>query len=255
MRVAQTPTEAPPEDVLEAEEVQERVTDAPTPEQATETETQEATAPPEAATEIVTEAEEAEEAPTLAPTSSKRPKSRPRQPVRTAEPAEEAPAETVAEAPAEAPAETPAEPETDTQAVDDAVAAAIAAEAASSAPSESTSSAPAGSLAANGPPMTAGETDALRVAVERCWNVGALSTEAQRTTISVNVTVGQDKKPVSASITLAGTNGSDAATRQAFEAARRAILRCGAQGFPLPDDKYETWRELELIFDKGRVGL
>ena len=37
--------------------------------------------------------------------------------------------------------------------------------------------------------------------------------------------------------------------------ARRAILRCGAQGFPLPDDKYETWRELELIFDKGRVGL
>ena len=38
-----------------------------------------------------------------------------------------------------------------------------------------------------GPPMTAGEKDALRVAVNACWNVGALSMEALRTTITAHL--------------------------------------------------------------------
>ncbi|MFD1809673.1 hypothetical protein ACFSHQ_21220 [Gemmobacter lanyuensis] len=97
--------------------------------------------------------------------------------------------------------------------------------------------------------MSAGEKDALRVAVERCWNVAALSTEAQRTTVSVRVKLGADKKPVATTIELAESNGSPAATRQAFEAARRAILRCGAKGFPLPDEKFDTWKDLKLVFD------
>ena len=73
--------------------------------------------------------------------------------------------------------------------------------------------------------------------------------------ISVHVDIGPDKKPIATSIKLAGSDADPAATRQAFESARRAIIRCGANGFPLPDGKEATWGQLELIFDKGRVGL
>ena len=38
-----------------------------------------------------------------------------------------------------------------------------------------------------GPPMTQGEREALRVAVQQCWNVGSLSSEALRTTVVVSV--------------------------------------------------------------------
>jgi len=76
--------------------------------------------------------------------------------------------------------------------------------------------------------MTAGEKDALRVAVNACWNVGALSMEALRTTVTVGFSVGQDGVPDAGSIALVdAAGGSDTATRQAYEAARRAIIsRC-----------------------------
>ena len=51
------------------------------------------------------------------------------------------------------------------------------------------------------------------------------------------------------------TDGSEAAARQAFEAARRAIIRCGASGFPLPAEKYEQWREMELVFNPNGMRL
>lgn len=93
------------------------------------------------------------------------------------------------------------------------------------------------------------EARELAGAIERCWNVATLSTEATRVSVVVGLTVGQDGKPVATSIRLIGASGgSDAAARQAYEAARRAILRCGSQGFPLPDEKYEVWQELELVF-------
>jgi hypothetical protein len=35
----------------------------------------------------------------------------------------------------------------------------------------------------------------------------------------------------------------------AFDAARRAIIRCGAKGFDLPAEKYAQWREVEMTFN------
>jgi len=40
---------------------------------------------------------------------------------------------------------------------------------------------------------------------------------------------------------------------QAFGAARRAILRCGARGFQLPSDKYAQWRNIEMTFNPERM--
>ena len=224
-RVAPTPV-APPEPDT-------RVDDVTRPEVAPEAgaevaeEEQEATAPEEAATEIVTEAEEAD---TPAPSASIRPRARPARP---------APSETgTAAAP-----EEPAAPDTDRDAVSDALAAAIG----QGTPTPDRPS---------GPPLTAGEKDALRVAVQRCWNVGSLSSDALATTVVVAVSMAESGKPEIASIRmLSHTGGSEAAARQAYEAARRAIIRCGADGYDMPPEKYSQWRDIEMTFNPEKMRI
>lgn len=220
-RVAPEAVEAPPPDALPDPDVRE----AARPDEVgkEEREAEDATAPEAAATEIVTEAE----TPARAPENSLRPPARrPSAPVQTA-------------APAPDPAPAPTEETRD--AVADALAQALAAP--SSAPSQP-----------SGPPLSAGEKDALRVAVSNCWNVGALSTDALRTTVVVGVDMTQDGKPVVGSIRmLSSSGGPDAAANQAFEAARRAIIRCGARGYDLPQEKFDQWREIEMTFNPERM--
>ncbi|WP_298843145.1 energy transducer TonB [uncultured Roseobacter sp.] len=179
-----------------------------------------ATAPEAAATEIVTEAEK----PATTMTTSLRPPARPQAP----------PAPQPAAAPAP---EAPAAQDAPRDALADAIAEA--------------SSAPA---TPSGPPLSSGEKEALRVAVSNCWNVGSLSTDALGTTVVVTVSMTQDGRPVNSSIRMASSSGgNDTAARQAFEAARRAIIRCGARGFDLPAEKYGQWQEIEMTFNPERM--
>ena len=236
-RVAPVPQVAPPPEAEVAPDVAEDV--APDeqlpPEEVVEEETP---AAPEAASDrIVTEAEEEQE---YAPASSRRPRTRPPVPVRTAEP------ETPPETPAE-PVEQPVEQATETPESADPLADAIA-DAVSEANSQP--EAPAEQPTRSGPPLTGGEKDALRVAVGNCWNVGSLSTEALGTTVIVGVEMEQSGKPIGSSIRLVSfSGGSQSGAQQAFEAARRAIIRCGARGFPLPVEKFAEWREIEMTFN------
>ena len=137
-------------------------------------------------------------------------------------------------------AETERDPEPAPQTnTDDAVAAALA-------ESDTQTEAPARS----GPPLTGGEKEGLRVAISRCWNVGSLSTDALGTTVVVAVEMEQNGRPITGSIRLVSSSGGSATgERQAFEAARRAIIRCGTQGFGLPVEKYDQWREIEMTFN------
>ena len=214
--VAQPDPEATPDPVEQ---------EAVTPDAEGETSTQEpqeATAPGEATTEIVTEATEA---PRAAPNQSPRPPSR------------------RPEAPVPQVAETPSENANDTDAA--AIAAAVAA---------AQSSAPDAPSAPSGPPLSAGEKESLRVAVSSCWNVGSLSSDALQTTVIVTVSMNQDGTPIVGTIQLASSSGgSDAAARQAFEAARRAIIRCGAKGYQLPADKFGQWQNIEMTFNPERM--
>ncbi|MGB8812368.1 MAG: cell envelope biogenesis protein TolA [Paracoccaceae bacterium] len=244
-RVADLPVEAPDPAVETAPEATPAVSDQPSPDAPVVEEPQVEAAPEEATTQIVTEATETEpDAPQLAPTSSVRPPKRPRKPAA----AEEA----VAEQPvADAPTETAA---SDSAATDDAVAEALAAELATAAQTDSGEA--AGDNAPKGPPMSSGEKDAMRVAVSSCWNVGALSSEALRVTVVVAVSVGQNGVPDTGSIQMIeSSGGSDASIRQAFETARRAIIRCGSKGFPLPPEKYDTWKNMELVFNPEGMRL
>lgn len=219
---APPPPEARPDEVAKPEVAPEQGAEAPSV-------PQEATAPPEATDRIVTEADQGK---ALAPTSSPRPKVRPKPPA-------------VAAARPE-PAARPAAPDT-RQAVDAALAEALGGDPAA---------APAAAAIPSGPPMTDGEKDALRVAVQQCWNVGSLSSAALATTVEVAVTLSQDGKPDGGSIRmLSSSGGTGDAAKQAFEAARRAIIRCGASGFDLPADKYGQWRDIEMTFNPERMRI
>jgi hypothetical protein len=225
-RVAPDPTPMPPAEAESAPEVVEQTTPEPAPESEVVEEREQA-APEAATTRIITEADRPDD---LAPVESIRPRSRPPQPVRTAEPAPEP------QEPRPAPQDT---------AVEDAVAAALA-----------EANRPAASAAPSGPPMTDGEKDALRLAVQQCWNVGSLSTDALRTTVTVGVSMSRDGRPDTGSIRMVGfEGGTEAVARQAYEAARRAIIRCGANGFALPVEKYDHWRDIEMVFNPERMRI
>ena len=215
-RVAAIPQVAPPPDAETAPEVVPDTAPEPTPDPTPEPEPEDAAAPEAASDRIVTEAEEEKN---YAPASSMRPRSRPARPVRRAE--------------------TPRAPEPQTQQsnTDDAVAAALN-------DTQSTTQ------TRTGPPLTGGEREGLRVAISRCWNVGSLSTDALGTTVVVAVEMEQSGRPISGSIRLVSSSGgSSSGERQAFEAARRAIIRCGVNGFPLPVEKFDQWREIEMTFN------
>jgi len=221
-RVAPKPVAQPAPEATPDPDTQEAVTPEPAAEAPPE-EPQEATAPEEATTEIVTEA-------TQAPKASPRPPGRrpaaPKPQVAAAKP----------------------EPESGSSEDDDAAAIA-AAVAAAQTPAETPKPA-----AASGPPLTAGEKEDLRVAVSSCWNVGSLSTAALQTTVVVSVEMAQNGKPLVGSIRMEGSSGGTAASaKQAFEAARRAIIRCGAKGYDLPADKYGQWQSIEMTFNPEKM--
>lgn len=214
------PAETAPEAVEEA---------APSPEPTeTPVEEQDAAQPEAQTTEIVTEAE----TPTSAPTASLRPRARPERPdpVETAEP------------------EPTPDPAPESEADNDPVADAIADALDTPDPGAGETQAPLG------PPITSAERDGLRVAVSQCWNLGSASTDAMATTVVVMVRMAPDGRPQG--VDLVSSNGpNQSATQTAFQAARRAIIRCGANGYNLPSDKYEQWREIEMTFNPENMRL
>nr|WP_303626461.1 energy transducer TonB [Roseovarius sp. M141] len=228
----------PPEPDTQVDDV---VREEAVPDEAAETprEEAEATAPEAAATEIVTEAEQA------TPSKSVRPKARPNRPAPAPEAQPEAEPETQA---AEAsPVDEPA-PTADSAGIEDALAAALGA--AADAPAPATPSASAG------PPLTSGEKDGMRIAVQNCWNVGSLSSDALATTVTVAFEMTEDAKPIDSTIRMIeSTGGTSGAAKQAYEAARRAIIRCGARGFALPVEKYASWRNVELVFNPENMRI
>lgn len=223
-RIAPVPVAPPAPDVA----VDEVVREAAVPDIAAETATpqEQPTAPQEAISETVPEDQQADVTTSAAPTRSARPRARPNRP------------------------QPPATPNTETATSDgqaDAIAAALA---------EAATVDVAVAQAPSGPPLTGGEKDTLRLAVSACWNTGSLSSEALRSTVVIGFDMREDGKPVTASIRLiSSSGGSDGAAKQAFETARRAIIRCGARGYNLPIDKYAHWREIEMTFNPEKMRI
>jgi len=106
------------------------------------------------------------------------------------------------------------------------------------------------------PPLTGAEMQGIRVAVQQCWNVGSLSSDELLVSVTVGLSLGTDGRPDTSSIRMLDhSGGTDAAARKAYETARRAIIRCGANGYNLPIEKYEQWREIEMTFNPERMRI
>ena len=225
-RVADTPA-LPSPDTAVAPVEQAAVTPDTSAEAEVVEEQQDAAAPEEATTEIVTEAEK----PSGAVESSIRPTARPR--TQTAE---------------QKPAEAPAKPQTPAaSATEDAVAAAVAAAA----------SAPAASSAQAGPPMTGEETSSFIGQIGGCWinDPGATWMNAK---VTVSFQLDRTGHVVGPIVQVEAVGGTDEDKRIAFERARTAVARCqnkGRDGYDLPSDKYDQWKDIELTFDASSMRL
>lgn len=231
-RVASEAQEAPVQDVTEADEVQQTTSPDTATDQVAE-ENLEATAPPETTTEIVTEAEE----PAAAPTASLRPQTRPNRPAPTpsgvAESTDEA-LQANAEPDAQAPSDTSA-------AINDALSEVLG---------NLNEKDPTGNNAPDlGPPLTQSDLQGFQMSVQSCWNVN-VGSESAGITVELAFGMEPDGRVVESSITLfAVSDGSAAAQQVAYDAARRALLRCEGEGYPLPEEKYEQWKSTVMKFD------
>ncbi|NOX74351.1 MAG: hypothetical protein GXP03_12285 [Alphaproteobacteria bacterium] len=213
-RVDMTPAPKPPTDAEKAPEVEKATTRDDTATAQAEDKVEKA--PDQAATEIITEAKE--QAKTGAPLRSSRPKGRPaRLAEKTRGPSE----------------------------IDNLVAKAQAEDAATS------TSTRTGVVA--GPPLTKSEREGLRLAVQECWNVNSAS-DASRITVTVGLVMEKDGMPLISSIRrISASDGSKSAQGSAFEAARRAIIRCSKGGYDLPVEKYDRWRDIEITFNPEKM--
>ena len=98
------------------------------------------------------------------------------------------------------------------------------------------------------------EEDTIRLKVALCWNVGGLSSVALQVTVKVGFSMLADGKLDKASIRqVSASGGSGDAVRQAYEAARRAIIRCGARGFDLPANKVDPGLEIVMEFNAEQM--
>ena len=106
-----------------------------------------------------------------------------------------------------------------------------------------------------GPPMTGAETEAFRVAVQGCWRVDPGS-ESSSVQVTVNFQLDRDGRVVGEVRLVRDSGGAQGAVNAAFEAARRAILRCQTpDGYHLPPDSYDQWQDVTLTFDPLEMRL
>ena len=240
-RIASTPVEATDQpktaDVATPEQ-----TDTPSPD-STPVPEQPAAAPEKTVTAVTPDAKPAEDiAPQLAPTTSPRPPTRPKT-------LETPPEETQTADPATTDTST-----TDQAAIDAALADATSQEAAATTPTPSQTGSGGTGDQPIGAALNAGEVDNLRRIIGPLWNIGSLSTEATRVTVTMRVQFSEDQKVLSVEmVEFAG--GTAEAAQQAFEAAKRAVFRGASMGLGLPVDKYDTWKSMLFTFDTSQARL
>jgi hypothetical protein len=242
--IAQEPVEETPE-VETSEAPTPAVSDAPAETIVEEQEVTPETAPEAASTEL---APEQPEPPSLAPTSSPRPVARPRR-VAEAEPeeaaAEDSPAEETAaeDPPAEDP---PAEEPAEEQPAEDPLADVLADVVAEESPEEPTDG--GGETRSLGESLNAAEMNGLANTINRCWDLGAASTAALNVSITLLITLDQSSRPIDVEL-LDSSGDTPEAISTARRAAITAVRNCGREGLGLPPEKYETWKQIEVVFD------
>jgi hypothetical protein len=92
--------------------------------------------------------------------------------------------------------------------------------------------------------MTQNELDALRAAVQRCWDIPQGWTDPREVSVTIRFSLNQDGS-VSGTPTVIEYPASQYG-QVAADNAIRAVLRCGP--YQLPPQKYDQWSEVQLRF-------
>jgi TonB family protein len=98
-----------------------------------------------------------------------------------------------------------------------------------------------------GSELTQSEMDALRNQIQACWNPPA-ALDAADMKVSVRFKL-DPSGMVEGRPSVTQSSGNTAAD----ESARRAILICGQQGYKLPAEKYDAWRDVVVNFDPSEM--
>lgn len=91
----------------------------------------------------------------------------------------------------------------------------------------------------------------FRKSIESCWNIDF----ANETSVTLRIHLDRNGKvnsPLSLYL-IDSTGGSKRDVEDAFNSARRAVLRCQKGGFDLPMNDYKRWKTIEIMFDKSNI--
>ena len=98
-------------------------------------------------------------------------------------------------------------------------------------------------------PLTFSEIEQLKYTIKENWSIdpGSLSQEVKVTihfSLKRNGTC--DRKSIRVSEVV---GGNKAAQEVAIRRAKIAVSTCDSKGYKLPPEKYESWRDIEIVFD------
>lgn len=97
--------------------------------------------------------------------------------------------------------------------------------------------------------LSASHIDALRSAIKQCWAVPAGLLDARNIAVEIHIELNSDGTVLHASVVDQARLAKDPNFKIAADAAYRAVLDPACQPFPLPKDKYNVWKEIDMTFD------
>jgi len=99
--------------------------------------------------------------------------------------------------------------------------------------------------------MTTQEIARFQQEVAACWRPSE-----QGPVLTLAFSLDRNSQPITSSVRVVKHEAADKeAVELAFNSAKQAVLRCGRDGYTLPVEKYDQWRDIELTFDPERTTL
>ena len=100
------------------------------------------------------------------------------------------------------------------------------------------------------PPLLPSEIEEFKKTVAECWGVKNFdSTEKGSITIAFSLDR-QGKIDPDSVKSISNTFKDSRSAQSVFQRARRALMKCGVNGYDLPSDKYQQWKRMELTFEQ-----
>ena len=93
--------------------------------------------------------------------------------------------------------------------------------------------------------LTPAETAAFAAKVQTCWTPAP----GINPRVTISFAMGADGRPDPDSFAIVGT-----ASQDAFDAAKRAVLRCAGAGYDLPKDRHDLWDQIQMTFTADGIG-